>query len=565
MNVEALQTVFRKGKKKELTPKDSVTQVQKSKTADAVEKARVFSKEIAAVVDMKDRAKQSVEQKLASQTLKLVEDPNTVERYSLNEPYAYARIIRDPLRGTTSYVVEEPELTSVDQDHLKRLRGLLIEVLDVNLMKIDSRDAARRYLREKAEDVLNRYDFKISKEDKEKLLYYVIRDNMGYGKIDAVMRDPGIEDISCDGVGINVYVWHRKYEYVPTSIRFENSEELNSFALRLAYLCRSHVSIAQPILDSALPDGSRIHMTFGTEITRRGSTFAIRKFKTDPMTVIDLMDYGTISSELAAYFWYAVENRVSIMVSGGIAAGKTTMLNCLSMFIKPDMKIVSIEDTPEMNLPHQNWIPTTTRTHFGIGTDASDITLFDLLKASLRQRPDYIIVGEIRGDEAYTLFQAVGTGHLGMSTLHAESVEAAIYRLESEPMNVPRTLISGINMITVQKRVDYKDKPCRRTVSMSEIIGLDPRSREILTNDVYRWNPTNDSFDFSGRSYLVERIAQKKGISLEAAYEEIKRRTQILEGLSKRKIRNYIEVSDVIRRYYENPKTFLISEVMKGE
>jgi flagellar protein FlaI len=441
----------------------------------------------------------------------------------------------------------------------------LIEVLDVNLMKIDSQESARNFLREKAEDVLNHYGFKISNEDKEKLLYYVIRDNMGYGKIDAIMHDPGIEDISCDGVGINVYVWHRKYEYVPTSIRFENSEELNSFALRLAYLCRSHVSIAQPILDSSLPDGSRIHMTFGTEITRRGSTFAIRKFRTDPMTIIDLIDYGTISSELAAYFWYAVENRVSIMVSGGIAAGKTTMLNCLSMFIKPDMKIVTIEDTPEMNLPHQNWIPTTTRTHFGIGTEASDITLFDLLKASLRQRPDYIIVGEIRGDEAYTLFQAVGTGHLGMSTLHAESVEAAIYRLESEPMNVPRTLISGINIITVQKRVDYKDKPCRRTVSASEIIGLDPRSREILTNDVYRWNPTNDLFDFSGRSYLIERIAQKKGISIEAAYEEIKRRTQILEGLSKRNIRNYLEVSDVIRRYYENPKSFLISEVMKGE
>jgi flagellar protein FlaI len=418
----------------------------------------------------------------------------------------------------------------------------LIEVLDVNLMKIDSQESARNFLREKAEDVLNHYGFKVSNEDKEKLLYYVIRDNMGYGKIDAIMHDPGIEDISCDGIGINVYVWHRKYEYVPTNIRFENSEDLNSFALRLAYLCRSHVSIAQPILDSSLPDGSRIHMTFGTEITRRGSTFAIRKFRTDPMTIIDLIDYGTISPELGAYFWYAVENRVSIMISGGIAAGKTTMLNCLSMFIKPDMKIVTIEDTPEMN-----------------------ITLFDLLKASLRQRPDYIIVGEVRGDEAYTLFQAVGTGHLGMSTLHAESVEAAIYRLESEPMNVPRTLISGINMITVQKRVEYSDKPSRRTITASEIIGLDPRSREILTNEVYRWNPTNDTFDFSGRSYLIERIAQKKGISLEAAFEEIMRRSQILKGLSKRKIRNYLEVSDIIRRYYENPKTFLFSEVMKGE
>ena len=420
-------------------------------------------------------------------------------------------------------------------------------------------------LEKKAGDVMNLYEFKISKEDKEKLLYYIVRDNMGYGKIDALMHDQGIEDISCDGVGINVYVWHRKYEYVPTSIRFEDSEELNSFALRLAYLCRSHVSIAQPILDSSLPDGSRIHMTFGTEITRRGSTFAIRKFKVDPLTIVDLIDFGTLSSELAAYFWYAVENRVSIMVSGGIAAGKTTMLNCLSMFIKPDMKIVSIEDTPEMNLPHQNWIPTTTRTHFGIGSEASDISLYDLLRASLRQRPDYIIVGEIRGDEAYTLFQAIGTGHLGMSTLHAESVEAAVYRLESEPMNVPRTLISGINIITVQKRVEQVDRPSRKTITTSEIIGLDPRSREILTNEVYRWNPVNNLFEFSGRSYLIEKIAQRKGISSEEAYKEIQQRAKILEGMLKRKIRNYVDVSDIIRKYYENPKSVFISEAKNSE
>ena len=563
MIVEALKLILKKGKTKNPVPQDSVTQAQESGVA--VEKARNISKEIATIANLRERVKVSTEQMLAAQTLKLVEDPNTVDRYPLYEPYAYARITRDPFRGTINYIVEEPQLSDVDQVHLQHLRDLLIEVLDVNMMKIDSKDAARSYLREKAEDVMNRYEFKISKEDKEKLLYYIVRDNMGYGKIDALMHDQGIEDISCDGVGINVYVWHRKHEYVPTNIRFEDSEELNSFALRLAYLCRSHVSIAQPILDSSLPDGSRIHMTFGTEITRRGSTFAIRKFKVDPLTIVDLIDFGTLSSELAAYFWYAVENRVSIMVSGGIAAGKTTMLNCLSMFIKPDMKIVSIEDTPEMNLPHQNWIPTTTRTHFGIGSEASDIGLYDLLRASLRQRPDYIIVGEIRGDEAYTLFQAIGTGHLGMSTLHAESVEAAVYRLESEPMNVPRTLISGINIITVQKRVEQVDRPSRKTITTSEIIGLDPRSREILTNEVYRWNPVNNLFEFSGRSYLIEKIAQKKGISSEEAFKEIQQRAKILEGMLKRKIRNYVDVSDIIRKYYENPKSVFISEAKNSE
>jgi flagellar protein FlaI len=267
-----------------------------------------------------------------------------------------------------------------------------------------------------------------------------------------------------------------------------------------------------------------------------------------------MVNLNTVSSVMAAYFWYAVENRSSIIVSGGIAAGKTTLLNCLSMFIRPDLKIVSIEDTPELNLPHENWVPTITRTHFGIGVEASDITLFDLLKASLRQRPDYIIVGEVRGNEAYTLFQAISTGHMGMSTIHGESVDAVVYRLESEPMNIPRTLISGIDLITVQNRVSIDGKPARRTIVVSEIVGLDPRSREILTNEVYKWN-SDDTFEYTGRSYLVERIAGRRGISVEKAHEEIQRRKQVIEWMAKKNIRSYKDVSNIIRKYYENPES----------
>jgi flagellar protein FlaI len=329
-------------------------------------------------------------------------------------------------------------------------------------------------------------------------------------------------------------------------------------------MCGSHVSIAQPLLDASLPNGSRINLTFGSEVTRRGSTFTIRKFKLDPFTVSDLITFGTLSKEMAAYLWYAVENRISILVAGGIAAGKTTLLNCLSMFIKPDLKVVSIEDTPELNLPHENWIPAATRNVFGAGSDSVEITLFDLLKASLRQRPDYIIVGEIRGAEAYTLFQAVSTGHLGMSTIHAESVESAVYRLESSPMNIPRTLIAGIDIILVQKRVETNGKPSRKTIAASEIVGLDPRSGEILTNEVYRWNPADDSFDFTGRSYIIENIAERKGISAEEAEAEIHRRAQVIDWMFKNDIRNYKDVSDVIRSYAENPEYF-VQEVMNNE
>jgi flagellar protein FlaI len=485
-----------------------------------------------------------------------------VENYSLNEPFAYAKIRRDQIRGNITYLVDEPKLESGDILKLNHLKEILNEVLDLKPSETTSKKAAGEYLVRKSEEILKNYGFKLDDATRKKVLYYVVRDNLGFGKIDPFMHDPMIEDVSCDGVNVPIYVWHRKYESIPTNIKFQSAEELDSYALRLAYLCGSHVSIAQPLLDASLPDGSRINLTYGTEVTRKGSTFTIRKFKLDPLTVTDLVDFGTLSREMAAYFWYAVENRVSILVAGGIAAGKTTTLNCLSMFIKPDLKIVSIEDTPELNLPHENWIPAITRTHFGLATETADVNLFDLLKASLRQRPDYIIVGEIRGAEAYTLFQAVSTGHLGMSTIHAESVESTVYRLESAPMNIPRTLIAAIDVFIVQKRVEIDGKPSRKVVAASEIVGLDPRSGEILTNEVYRWNPLQDVFDYTGRSYIMERIAEKKGISSEDANEEIQTRARVIDWMCKQNIRNYQDVSNVIRAYSENPESIL-KEVAK--
>ena len=490
-------------------------------------------------------------------------DAEILETYPINPPFCYINIVRDRRRGNIYYVIDEPKLTASDLVNLQRLREILNQVLVLKPKDMQSKKAASQYLLKACQEIMDSYNFKLSQEDRNKLLYYIVRDNLGFGKIDALMHDQLIEDVSCDGIDVPLYIWHRKFESISTNIKFDTARELDSFALRLAYMCGSHVSIAQPLLDATLPDGSRINLTYGSEVTRKGSTFTIRKFKIDPFTITDLVTYRSLSPEMAAFFWYAVENRVSILVAGGIAAGKTTLLNCLSMFIKPDLKVVSIEDTPELNLPHENWIPATTRTHFGLATESADVTLFDLLKASLRQRPDYIIVGEIRGEEAYTLFQAVSTGHLGMSTVHAESVESTVYRLESAPMNIPRTLIAGIDIILVQKRVELNGKPVRKTVATSEIVGLDPRSGEILTNEVYRWNPAQDTFDFTGRSYILEKIAEKKGISTEEALEEIQRRTKIVEWMQNKKLRNYKEVSNIIRSYVEKPD-LVLKEALKA-
>jgi flagellar protein FlaI len=385
-------------------------------------------------------------------------------------------------------------------------------------------------------------------------MYYIIRDFLGYGKIDALMKDQLIEDISADGVDIPIYIWHRDYESLPTNIRFSTSTELNSFIVRLAYLSKKNISLAMPILDASLPDGSRIQMTYGNEITRRGSTFTIRRFRLDPLTITDLISMGTLSSEMAAYYWYAIENRASFLVAGGVAAGKTTVLNCFSMFIKPGLKVVSVEDTAELNLPHENWIPSVARTGFGHDEKGSGtVTLFDLLKAAVRQRPDYLIVGEVRGEEAYTLFQAMATGHLGMGTIHGESASSVIHRLESEPMNIPRPLLTMINAIPVQLRTEVKGKPVRRTQSITEIVGLDPKTKELLTNEVYRWNARSDSFEYSGHSHLLEEKMKRNGLTKKEVQDELNRRKAVLDWMVNKKIRQYSEVASVIRDYYADP------------
>jgi flagellar protein FlaI len=367
------------------------------------------------------------------------------------------------------------------------------------------------------------------------------------------MRDHLIEDISADGINIPLYVWHRVYESLPTNIVFKDEQELDSFIVRLAYLSGKNISVASPILDASLPDGSRIQLTYGNEVTRRGSTFTIRRFRVDPLTISDLITFKTVSSEMAAYLWYAIENRASVLVAGGVASGKTTMLNCLSMFIKPEMKIVSVEDTQELNLPHENWIPSVVRLGFGHEDKRTGtITLFDLLKAAVRQRPDYIIVGEVRGEEAYTLFQAMATGHLGMCTLHAESVEAVFNRLESEPMNIPKPLIAMTNVIMVMSRTEIDGKPARRATVTAEVAGF-TQETGISTEEVFRWNPRFDAFTYNGHSSILERQMKKMGIGEDEIRYELNRRQTVLDWMTSRNIRRYTEVANLIREYYANP------------
>ncbi len=465
----------------------------------------------------------------------------------------YAAIVKEPETQKIMYQIIEPTLQKEEEKYLAELKTFLMEELDINLKEIESKEKAESYLNKKIRETVKKYRIKIQPEAVDKLAYYIVRDFIGYGKIDALMKDHFIEDISADGVNVPLYVWHRVYESIPTNIKFGDAAELDSFVVHLAYLAGKNVSVAAPIVDASLPEGSRIQLTYGREITRRGSTFTIRRFKADPLTISDLIAFNTISSELAAYLWYIIENRASVLVAGGVACGKTTVLNCLSMFIKPEMKIITVEDTQELNLAHENWIPSVVRSGFKFEDKENTITLFDLLRAAMRQRPDYIIVGEVRGEEAYTLFQAMATGHLGMCTFHAESVDAVINRLESEPMNIPKALIAMTNVIMVMARTEVKGKPARRASVTTEIQSFDSKTKELQTAEVFQWDAKGDAFSFVGHSALLEKQMQKLGITAADVTRELTYRKAVLEWMVQQGIRRHTDVAKVIREYYANP------------
>ncbi len=328
----------------------------------------------------------------------------------------WANIVWDQSINSLRYILQEPLLNKKEEAILLEVKDLLQDKLDIDFSKIRT-EKAFNFLIQKFYTIIDELGYKLTEEQKVRMQYYIYRDFMGLGKIEALMHDENIEDISCDGIDIPIFIYHRnpKYSQMRTNITFKSKEELDSFVLRLAQKSGKTLTIAEPLLDASLPDGSRIQATIGTDIARRGSNFTIRKFTSKPMTPVHLMNYGTCSAELFAYLWIAMENRLSVLIGGSTATGKTTFLNALSLFIKPELKIVSIEDTPELRLPHPNWVPEVSRSGYG-AMKYGEVSMFSLLKTALRQRPDFVIVGEVRGEEAYVMFQ-------GMASIpHGESV-----------------------------------------------------------------------------------------------------------------------------------------------
>lgn len=481
----------------------------------------------------------------------------TLSKLDWDNNEIHAGIIKDSTaKGGLRYQVIEPELSERDQNAFEIIKKLLITELSVSLGDIKSKKDAERRLKNKIFTMIKKYRLKIPPKNIEKINYFAVRDFIYLGKIEPLMRDHMIEEISCDGTNIPIYVWHREHESIPTNIIYEKEAELNNFARKMAYICGKHVSIADPIIDASLPGGSRINLTLGHEITKRGSTFTIRRFRADPITVIDLIKFGTMSVDIAAYMWYLAEKRATMLIAGGTASGKTTALNALATFIRPGQKVVSIEDTQELNLPHENWIPAVSRQSF-TDTQIGEINQFDLLRAALRQRPDIIIVGETRGREAYTLFQAMATGHGGFSSIHADSVDATLTRLTSSPMDVPKSLISNsLDLITLQLKIRIGDKSARRIIQVSEIDGIDHTTGEIKTHEIFKWNPREDRHEFMGESVVFSKIKERDGETDEKINYELTKRRLALEWMAKNDIRDHKEVSNNIMEYYSDPERY---------
>lgn len=477
-----------------------------------------------------------------------------VERYPLNPPWAYARIMFNKEDGTYLYVIDEVTLSPLE----RKIYGILLNIIIHELQPPPSGVDALQYFKEKAREILRKYAIRMGRTPGvswAKMMYYIERDVVGFGYIDPLMRDPYIEDISCDGVGKPIYVWHRNYESLPTNLKIDDEDALDSFLVRLAHLAGAHISVAFPIVDAILPGGHRLAGTFKKEVTTKGSTFTVRKFREDPITIVDMIGWNNISPDIAAYLWMMLEHKMTGLILGVTGSGKTTALNAIASLIRPSMKVVTIEDTPELRLPLENWVQLVTRQSYGIGTEKiGEVNLFDLIRVSLRYRPDYIIVGEVRGEEAYALMQAVATGHGGLTTLHAENVVQAVNRLTSEPMNTPKSFIPFLNFALVTKRhmiiaPDGSFQIVRRVTNLWEIIEYGDYV------EVFRWDPGKDvHMSDVSKSTMLKKVAEMRGKDWAWVEEELLRRKQVLLYLKKENKRFYLDIAKVIRMYYQKPE-----------
>jgi flagellar protein FlaI len=537
-------------------------------------------------------------------------------RYWVNKPYACVFIFRSMKENEYKYYVIEPYLNEIEQDLQdflgKKLKKAIKYSNDEVVVQGSDGDRASVIQRE-TERLLDRYDLydpgsgpatsstggggllgpvksllngngdspdipttrqelegiqvrpepvvleedsrTLSEYQVEKLLYMLKRNFIGYGRIDAIKYDINVEDISCDGYNSRVFVYHGDHEQIISNIE-HGERELDKFVVKLAQRSGMGISKRQPQVDATLPDGSRSQLTLGTEVSDHGTNYTIRQFNDVPFTPVDLINWNTFSLDEMAFLWLCIENDKALIFAGGTASGKTTSLNAVSLFIPSNAKIVSIEDTREVELPQRNWVASVTRPSFG-QEDTGAVDEFDLLEAALRQRPDYIVMGEVRGEEGRTLFQVMSTGHTTYTTFHADSVGEVIKRFTTEPINVSKTLFTALDLISIQTQTRVDGHKVRRNKVLTEINEYTPENDEINVRDVYEWRAETDDFIQMGSSSTLEEIKFDRGWSQDRLDEELFKRKVVLAYLIEQGLNTYTEVAATVQAFINDPESIL--------
>jgi archaeal flagellar protein FlaI len=485
-----------------------------------------------------------------------IEDKTKINvRYTLISPYVSVHIYWDKELGELLYNLEEPILNEDEKVILKTLEISLSEMVNVNVLIQKTPEAMIDYIDKTSRLLIEELDLKLSEDSYKKIFYYLFRDFVGLNEIEPLIKDYFIEDIECNGLNTPIYIIHRIYRNMRTNISYSSIDTLSGFVEKLAQRTGKYISYASPLLDGSLPDGSRVNATFTEDISSKGPTFTIRKFTKIPWTPIQLLDMKTLCPEMLAYFWILLEYRSNILIAGGTAAGKTTLLNGIAFFIPPECRVVSIEDTRELNLPRENWLPSVSRTSLTQGS-VGEIDLFSLLKSSFRQNPDYVIVGEVRGKEASVLFQGMASGHSSISTMHADSVDTLIKRLETPPIELSPTLLNTLDCVAIMTHTMSSKVEARKLREIVEIVNV-TEDGTALTNTPFIWNARENSFYYKSESKIFEKICRRYGLTSDELNKEFEIRAKLLYELQKRKVHDFTQTQRIINEYHKNPKEIL--------
>jgi flagellar protein FlaI len=483
--------------------------------------------------------------------------------YPLLRPYAYASIKYDPKDGALIYSVIEPQLSDEERKFLARIKEGLIQILDVSLGTLKNDQKILELLENKIHRLIAEFKIAISDDQYLRIMYYIYRDFVGLNELEPLLRDPYIEDIACDGTNVPLYVVHQRFGQLKTNVSIQPDEYIKEFVVKLAERCDRYVSYAEPLLDGSLPDGTRVQASLAGDVTTHGPTFSVRKFRENPFTPVDQFNMKTVDLDMLAYMWFLIEHGANILVCGATATGKTSFLNSLAFFMPPTAKVVSIEDTREINIYHENWLPAVARIGFA-GTRVGEVTMYDLLKEAFRQNPNYLIVGEVRGEEAAVMFQAMASGITSMSTMHAGSIEDALKRLQTRPISLPPTLLETLDVVIIMAHAIEKGASARRVRNIIEVESVDPETARVKYTTAYEWNPVKDVFTHKKDSVALRRISGEQGIALSEITKELEQRKRVLAWLAAQPL-DWKAVSEYIILYYRDREAVLKLIAQKTE